>query len=114
MQENWSGLQFPSPGDLPHPGIKPTSLVSLVLGGRFLTITPSGKPQTADIRGIQNWTQVSVETERNPMPPPRGQGSLCVPCLSLVEKLKSPRLPRITKEQVQAANHYDQSPTLSI
>ena len=25
-QEHWSGLPFPSPGDLPNPGIKPTSL----------------------------------------------------------------------------------------
>ena len=24
-QEYWSGLQFPSPGDLPNPGVKPTS-----------------------------------------------------------------------------------------
>ena len=24
-QEYWSGLPFPSPGDFPHPGIKPTS-----------------------------------------------------------------------------------------
>ena len=24
-QEYWSGLPFPSPGDLPHPGIKPQS-----------------------------------------------------------------------------------------
>ena len=24
-QEYWSGLPFPSPGDLPHPGIKPRS-----------------------------------------------------------------------------------------
>ena len=23
-QEYWNGLPFPSPGDLPHPGIKPT------------------------------------------------------------------------------------------
>ena len=22
-QEHWNGLLFPSPGDLPHPGIKP-------------------------------------------------------------------------------------------
>ena len=26
-QEYWSGLSFPSPGDLPDPGIKPTSPV---------------------------------------------------------------------------------------
>ena len=24
-QEYWSGLPFPSPGDLPHPGIKPSA-----------------------------------------------------------------------------------------
>jgi len=27
-QEYWSGLLFPSPGDLPHPGIEPRSPVS--------------------------------------------------------------------------------------
>ena len=27
-QEYWSGLPFPSPGDLPHPGIEPKSPVS--------------------------------------------------------------------------------------
>ena len=25
-QESWSGLPFPTPGDLPHPGTEPTSL----------------------------------------------------------------------------------------
>ena len=28
-QEHWSGLPFPSPGDLPDPGIKPMSLCLL-------------------------------------------------------------------------------------
>ena len=32
-QEYWSGLPFPSPVDLPNPGIKPTSLVSGALAG---------------------------------------------------------------------------------
>ena len=36
-QEYWSGLPGPPPGDLPDPGIKPTSLVSPVLAGRFFT-----------------------------------------------------------------------------
>ena len=37
-QEYWqSGLPFPSPGDLPDPGIKPTSLMSPALSGRFFT-----------------------------------------------------------------------------
>ena len=36
-QEYRSGLPFPSPGDLPNPGIESTSLMSLALPGRFLT-----------------------------------------------------------------------------
>ena len=35
MQECWSGLPCPPPGDLPDPGIKPASLVSPALAGRF-------------------------------------------------------------------------------
>ena len=38
-QEYWSGLPFPSPGDLPHPGIEPTSLASPALVDRFFTTT---------------------------------------------------------------------------
>ena len=30
-QEYWSGLPFPTPGDLPNPGIEPGSLTSLAL-----------------------------------------------------------------------------------
>ena len=41
-QEYWSGLPFPSPGDLPDPGIKPASPA---LAGRFFTSEPPGKPQ---------------------------------------------------------------------
>ena len=36
-QECWSGLPFPIPGDLPDPGIEPTSLVSPELAGGFFT-----------------------------------------------------------------------------
>ena len=36
-QEYWSGLPCPPPGDLPNPGIKPASLISPVLAGRFFT-----------------------------------------------------------------------------
>ena len=36
-QEHWSGLPFPSPWDLPDPGIKPTSLMSPLLAGGFFT-----------------------------------------------------------------------------
>ena len=36
-QEHWSGLPGLAPGDLPDPGIEPTSLTSLALAGRFFT-----------------------------------------------------------------------------
>ena len=36
-QEYWSGLPFPSLGDLSDPRIKPTSLASPALAGRFFT-----------------------------------------------------------------------------
>ena len=36
-KEYWSGLQFPTPGDFPNPGIKPTSLASPSLGGGLFT-----------------------------------------------------------------------------
>ena len=39
-QEHWCGLPFPSPGDLPNPGVKPASLVSPALAGRFFTVAP--------------------------------------------------------------------------
>ena len=39
-QEYWSGLSFPSPGDLPDPGIEPTSWVSPASAGGFFTTEP--------------------------------------------------------------------------
>ena len=39
-QEYWSGLSFPSPGDLPDPGIKHVSPVSPALAGGFFTTEP--------------------------------------------------------------------------
>ena len=40
-QEYWTGLPFPSPGDLPNPGIEPTSPA---LEGGLFTTEPPGKP----------------------------------------------------------------------
>ena len=36
-QEDWSGLPFPPPGDLPDPGMKPTFLMSHALAGGCFT-----------------------------------------------------------------------------
>ena len=45
-QEYWSGLPFPTPGDLPDPGTKLKSLTSPAVAGRFFTTTTirEGKP----------------------------------------------------------------------
>ena len=43
-QEYWSGLPFPSPGELLDPGIEPVSPVSPALAGGFFITVPPGKP----------------------------------------------------------------------
>ena len=43
-QEFWSGLPFPTPGDLSNPGIEPESPASPALAGRSFITEPPGKP----------------------------------------------------------------------
>ena len=45
-QEYWSGLPFPSPRNLPDPEIKPTSLTSHTLAGRFFTTSAARETHT--------------------------------------------------------------------
>ena len=51
-QQYWSGLPFPSPGDLPDPGIEHASpvlqAVSCTAGG-FITNWPPGKPERTEM-----------------------------------------------------------------
>ena len=41
-QAYWSRVLFPTPGNLPDPGIEPASLVFPKLSGRFFTVVPPG------------------------------------------------------------------------
>ena len=55
-EEYWSGWPCPPPGDLPDPGIEPTSLMSPALADRFfLPLVPPGKPKflcgTSELEG---------------------------------------------------------------
>ena len=43
-QEYWSGLLLPSPGDLPHPGIKPESPVAPASEADSLPLSSRGNP----------------------------------------------------------------------
>ena len=45
-QEYWSGLPFPSPGDLPYPGTECTSLGFPALQVDSFTIELPGKPRS--------------------------------------------------------------------
>ena len=49
-QEYWSGLPFPSPGDLPNPKIEP---VSPALAGRFFNTESPGKPIEILTQGLR-------------------------------------------------------------
>ena len=49
-QEYWSGLPFPSPGDLPDPGIKGGSPA---LQADALPSEPPGKPYTSPYPGMR-------------------------------------------------------------
>ena len=60
-QEQWSGLPFPSPGDLPDPGIKPAS--PALVGGFFTYpgAEPHGKPLhhiTIEQKPVTTWAPI--------------------------------------------------------
>ena len=60
-QEYWGGLPFPSPGDLPNPGIKPGSSALQV---DSLPSEPSGKPPTSQCKSIYSLVEAAtVELE---------------------------------------------------
>ena len=48
----WSGLPFPSPGDLPNPGIEPESLMSPALAGEFFTTSPTWQAHILSSKGL--------------------------------------------------------------
>ena len=72
-QEYWSGLPFPTPGDLHDQGIKPKSRASPSLAGRFFTTAPPGKPVN---RLLSHFSRVRLcatpETAAHQAPPSLG------------------------------------------
>ena len=62
-QEYWRGLAFPTPGDLPDAGIKPTSFASPALASGFFNTSATWEAQIADekllySRGSPAWCSV--------------------------------------------------------
>ena len=59
-QEYWSGLEFPTPGDILDPGIESTSLA---LAGRFFTTEPPGMPLFSIFRNLPLEDSVEIRLE---------------------------------------------------
>ena len=62
---NWSGLPFPSPGDLPDPGIEPTSPA---LAGRSFTSETLGKSALME-GALQNLQPLNPASQPAPLSP---------------------------------------------
>ena len=55
-QESWSGLPFPSPGDLPEPGTEPASLAYPSVAGRLFTSSTTWEAQVqCRRRALDRW-----------------------------------------------------------
>ena len=53
-QEYWSGLPCPPPGDLPDPGIEPSSLMSPASAGGFFTTSATGGTESLSGSALSN------------------------------------------------------------
>ena len=60
--EYWSGLPFPSPGDLPNPGIEPRSPL---LQADSLPVEPQGKPKNTEVGSLSLLQWVFLTQELN-------------------------------------------------
>ena len=58
-QEYWSGLPFPTPGDLPNPGMEPVSLATPALAGGFFATEPPGKSAL----GFLKWFTLRIKNK---------------------------------------------------
>ena len=85
-QEYWSGLPFPSPGDLPHSGIEPRSPE---LQARFFTIWATGKPnEVVRFSSVQFSPSIVFDSLR-----PHGLQHARLPCPSPTPRIYSNSCP---------------------
>ena len=82
-QEYWSGLLPPPPGDLPHPGIEPTSLISPALAGWFFITSITREAQFSLVgpnKEVTHWIQ-SIHLSFHPFYPK------CCKCMAVDGKV---------------------------
>ena len=64
-QEYWNGLPFSTSGDLPDPGIKPTSLMSPAVQADSLPLCREGEPQNSEMTFLViRKLQISARTSK--------------------------------------------------
>ena len=87
-QEYWSGLPCCSPENLPDPGIKPMSLMSPAVGGRFFITSTNWEAYLTDLVSLINQPAREKMQRRRWHPTPvllpgksQGWGSLVSCCL---------------------------------
>ena len=70
-QEYWSGLPCPSPGELPNPGIEPTSLTSPALAGGFFTTSATWEapnfPSLSHEHLLESYSKEIVNEHKRPL-----------------------------------------------
>ena len=79
-QEYWTGLSCSPPGDLPEPGIKPTSLMSLALPSRFFTTSATWEAGPMTRHSILLHAPILGS---NP------SSAICLSCVALVKLLNT-------------------------
>ena len=93
-REYWSRLPFPSPGDLPNPGIELESLESPALAGTFFNTMPPGIVLTLKISwkepgDLQGFMDQAVKTSAlGYIPRSRFSGSQGMHALTLLDNAK--------------------------
>ena len=70
-QEYWSGLPFPTPEDLPDPGIEPVSLALAALADRFFTTNttweaPLGRTAAPAAKSLQSYPTLCDPIDSSP------------------------------------------------
>ena len=61
-QEYWSGLPWPPPGDLPNPGMEPSSLISSAQASRFSTTRATWEAHQSHCHGFYSDIESAKET----------------------------------------------------
>ena len=81
-QEYWSGLPFPTPGDLPNPGVK---LGLLHYGEILLPSEPPGKPCPRVV--LASWGKLDGLFRFHPQQKAQYRGTCHISCSGWVNKL---------------------------